>query len=326
MFEQSKEAIDVQAAAWAARSLSGSMTQQEEGALQDWLRADLSHNEAYEAYLHVANCASVAADMAAEAALEEEIEGFASRQKSQRQWFVAIPAIAASIAAVAFLVSVVMGPGESYTTYATLRGENKKIDLADGTVVALNTDTEIEVLIDARRRAVRLVRGEALFDVARDPQRRFIVTSDTAQTSVLGTRFNFYEKPGETVVSVLSGVVEVGTAHLDAPPVTLIAGQEVAIKPNDARPEVRDFKPDAVISWRRGLAYHENEPLWKVIADLNRYFATELVIGDSVLNDIPVTGGFDITDQSVAVESLSIALSLRAEQSDTNQIVLFSDE
>ncbi len=323
MFEIQEGVIDDQAAAWVARSLSGDMTQKEKKALDDWLLADQRHRSAYDEYMHIAESAVVAGDVAAEEALENELENIVKRKSMRQKWFVAVPAIAASVSAVAFLVGVFLGPTESYSTYATLRGENKSIDLADGTVIALNTNTEIEVQIDSEHRSVRLIRGEALFDVARDPKRRFIVTSDTAQTSVLGTRFNFYEKPGGTVVSVLSGVVEVGGVDRNSPPVTLIAGQEAAIHSNESRPEIRQFQPDAVTSWRRGLAYHENAPLKQVVADLNRYFDTELVIGDSALNDIPVTGGFDITDQAVAIKSLSVALSLRAEHTNTNQVVLF---
>ncbi len=326
MFENSNDVIDDKAAAWAARTMSGSITQEEERALEAWLLADQRHRIAYEEYMHISERATIAADITAEESLEKELENLASKQSVQRKWFVAVPALAASFAAVAFLVSIVLGPTDTYSTYVTARGESKNIDLADGTVIALNTNTEIQVLLDSKQRSVHLVKGEALFDVARDPKRRFVVTSETAQTSVLGTRFNFYEKPGGTVVSVLSGVVEVSDAERGAPPVTLIAGQEIAIRANDSRREVRQFRPDTVTSWRRGLAFHENEPLSKVVADLNRYFQSELVVGDTALNDIPVTGGFDVTDQAVAIESLAIALSLRTEHTNSNQVVLYPNE
>lgn len=324
MFENTDGVIDDQAAAWAARTMSGSMTKEEENALEAWLLADQRHRIAYDEYMHISERASIAADVTAEESLENELESLAAASSARQKWYVAVPALAASVAAVAFLVNIILVPSESYLTYATMRGENKTVDLADGTMIALNTNTEIEVLIDANQRSVRLIKGEALFDVARDPKRRFVVTSETAQTSVLGTRFNFYEKPGGTIVSVLSGVVEVGSAENDSTPVTLIAGQEVAI--TQARPEIREFQPNSVTSWQRGLSYHENAPLSQVVADLNRYFDTELVIGDGALNDIPVTGGFDVRDQAVAIESLNIALSLRAEETSTNKVVLFSDE
>lgn len=326
MIKTLRETIDDQAAAWVARSLSGAFSAEDEAAMTVWLAADNRHREAFDSYMHIANCASVAADSAAELSLENDLIQFAEKSAARRPWFIGVPAIAASIAAAAVFVVAVIDTGESYSTYATLRGETEEINLADGTVIALNTDTEIQVEIDSNRRSVRLIKGEALFDVARDPQRPFVVTSSIAETSVLGTSFNIYEKDDETIVSVFSGVVDVASKLVNDSAVTLIAGQEVAIDEDYGQQEIRIFQPAAVTSWRRGLAYHENTPLSEVIADLNRYFSIELALGDSTLNDIPVTGGFDTKDQSVAVEALSIALSLRAESESDSRIVLYPDD
>lgn len=326
MIKRSQEAIDDEAVAWVARSLSGAFSKEEEASMASWLKADERHRNAFDAYMHIANCASAAADSAAELSLEKDLEQFAEQRASRRNWFIGVPAIAASVAAAAVFVFAVMDSPDSYSTYATNRGETEEVSLSDGTVIALNTETEIQVQIDGRQRSVRLLKGEAHFDVARDPKRRFVVTSAIAETSVLGTRFNIYQKPEETIVSVLSGVVDVDSMQSEDSTVTLIAGQEVAIDKDQGWQSIRTFKPAAVTSWRRGLAYHENTPLSTVVADLNRYFDVELAIGDSALRDIPVTGGFDTTDQAVAIEALSIALSLRAERQGAASIVLYPDD
>jgi len=134
-------------------------------------------------------------------------------------------------------------------------------------------------------------------------------------------------------VSVLSGVVEVDAApnklDLKSPSitaVTLIAGQEVSVDLTGAHETVRSFNPDAVTSWRRGEAYYENEPLSAVIADLNRYYATELVLGDDGIGEIPVTGRFDLKDQAITVEALSVALSLHTVKSELGTLVFLPNE
>lgn len=326
MSERLREDIDDQAAIWAARSLSGAFSQEDETSLQVWLSADARHAEAFDAYMGIANRASAAADFAAEEVLEKELESYVKRSDTRRNWIFAAPALAASLAGAAIFISTLMNPATEYAVYATARGEMEEINLPDGSVVALNTNTEIQVRFDDDQRTVRLTKGEALFDVTRDTDRPFVVTSEHARTSVLGTRFNVYETADKAVVSVLSGVVEVAAKESHAPLVTLIAGHELAIDASRGRQDIRSFKPDAVTSWRRGRAYHENEPLSAVVADLNRYFSTEIVIGDPSLSDIPVTGGFDVTDQFVAIEALSIALSLRTERQDGPRIILYPDE
>lgn len=325
MVEQQRKEIDDQAAAWAARSLSGAFSPHDEMSLSAWLSADARHARAFDSYMRIADRASVAADFAAEDALERELENYAARSDARQRWFVAAPALAASVAAAAIFISILINPAPEYTTFATQRGETEEVNLPDGSVIALNTSTEIQVRIDEKLRSVRLLKGEALFDVARDTSRPFVVASSYAETSVLGTRFNIRENAKKTVVSVLSGVVEVTSSETQSALVTLIAGHEFELDAATGQQDIRSFKPDTVTAWRRGVAYHENVPLSAVVADLNRYFSTEIVIGDEALNDIPVTGGFDVTDQSIAIEALSIALSLKAERGDGARIVLYSD-
>lgn len=317
-----------EAAKWAARCLSGDMTDREQTLLDEWLQADPRHQESFDAYMEAGFVASEAADAMAEDVLQRDLERFAAERRSRRLWLMAAPAMAASVAA-AIVFSIVMIPESSPSRYAAQRGEVVDVNLDDGSLVTLNTNTEIEARFDDRRRVVRLLKGEALFDVARDAERPFVVISKRAEATVLGTRFNVYDKAEETVISVLSGVVEVDPAEpaqQKRAPVTLISGREISVSDAGDRISVRAFEPDTVVSWRRGLATYENEPLAAVIDDLNRYYPRRLVIGDSALNDMPVTGSFDLKDQSSAVEALRIAFSLKVEEQGASRIVLSPDE
>lgn len=325
-----RQNIDDEAARWAARKLSGAMSPEEEAALEAWLGGNPYHREAYDGYMEIADLAAEAGDLVAGAALERDLEHFANQRSSRVSWFAAAPAMAASIAAAALFFNAVMTSRIEPERYVTARGETLEVALVDGSVVSLNTDSALEVRFSKGERFVTLDRGEALFDVARNTERPFVVASDGAEVRVLGTRFNVHAQAEETIVSVLSGVVEVGASkkNTDAPSetITLIAGQEAAIDQSGAAAQVHSFNPDAVTAWRRGVAYYENAPLSSVIADLNRYYAHELVIGDAQLADIPVTGGFDLKNQSVAVKALTVALTLRAEEDATGKIILSPNE
>lgn len=319
--------IDDSAARWAARTLSGNMKPEEKTALEGWLEADVRHRQAFDGFIEITELASEAHDAAAAGALERELEAFAHDRSSRWSWLVAAPAMAASIAAAALFFGAMTNSQPTPERYATARGETAVITLKDGSAVSLNTDSVLEVSFSNQERSVLLARGEALFDVIRDVKRPFVVLSETAEARVLGTRFNVNATGERTIVSVLSGVVEVNAAKKSAHraadlAVTLIAGQETVFTPDGDRKDVRSFNPDAVTSWLRGKAVYENQPLSAVIADLNRYYTAEFVLGDDSLDDIPVTGGFDLKNQAITVEALEIALSIRAEKNAAGQIVL----
>ena len=321
------EPIDDSAARWAARTLSGVMRPEEKTALAGWLEADPRHRLAFDSYIEITELSSEAHDVAAAAALERELEVFAHERSSRWSWLVAAPAMAASIAAAALFFGAMTNSQPAPERYATARGETAVITLRDGSAISLNTDSVLEVSYSNEERSVSLSRGEALFDVTRDAKRPFVVLSPTAEARVLGTRFNVKATGERTIVSVLSGVVEVDAVKESAyraadVAVTLIAGQETVFTPDSNRKDVRTFNPDAVTSWLRGKAVYENQPLLAVITDLNRYYTAEFVLGDDSLGGIPVTGGFDLKDQAITVEALEIALSLRAEKNAAGQIVL----
>jgi len=323
--------IDDLAAQWAARSLSGEMPAAECAALEEWLEASAAHRGAYERYMEIADRAAGAGDAAAGEALERELYEFA-RQESQRwRWYAAVPAIAASVAAAAFFAVSILNSSSELVTYATAKGERMEVTLADGSAVSLNTGSALSFEISDDERRVTLSRGEVMFDVVRDIERPFVVTTPTAEVVVLGTRFNVREASVGAVVSVLSGVVQVGAANAaqtpaDAIETTLIAGQQAIFTQYAAAPQIAEFNPDTVVSWRRGKAFYENETLANVVDDLNRYFPAKIEIAEAELESIRVTGGFDLTDQLAAVEALTAALSLRAEQSQPMLIQLYRDE
>jgi len=315
-----REAIDHEAAAWAARLSSGDFSDADRRRLDAWLASEAGHREAFNVYADVLE----KTDAAGDAFLLRDLEEFADSQPVKRGWLVAVPALAASIAAGVFAVIVLAQPRYEIETYATDRGGSKQVTLADGSSVMLNTDTQIAVRYEKKKRSVAISRGEALFSVTPNPGRPFVVESDNATAVVVGTEFNVYAGARDTVISVLSGVVEVDASASEAQ-TTLSAGQEATVSSGDGALSVRVFNPDAVIAWRRGAAYYENKPLGEVVTDLNRYFAGQIIIGDESLRNIPVTGGFDLTDQDAIVDALAAALSLRAVRSGSN-IVLMEDE
>lgn len=93
--------------------------------------------------------------------------------------------------------------------YVAEVGEQRVITLEDGSIIWLNSRSEARVRMLQDQRLLELVEGQAMFDVASDPRRPFVVRSGNVAARVLGTRFEVYRKPSGTVVTVVEGQVEV---------------------------------------------------------------------------------------------------------------------
>ena len=318
--------VDDKAATWAARTLSGSMTIEERAELDAWLSQDGRHFAAYRRYMGVADLVdeSAARDGVAAELLEDDLEKFA-RQRSGVGWRLPAAAIAASIAALAFFAAAITPSPTAPLHYATVAGGNMRVPFADGSVMMLNTSSAVDVTFTDAARVVTLGEGEAFFDVAPDAARPFVVNAAHAVVRVVGTSFNVRAVSDETVVSVAAGIVEIETPSATGgggKRATLAAGEQAVIGAETGIWEISAFDPDTVASWRRGVAYYDNEPLARVLADLNRYYAAPIRLADPGLKTVPVTGGFDVTNQEVAVEALAIALSLHAERDASGKIIL----
>lgn len=145
-------------------------------------------------------------------------------------------AVAASLAVIGLLGWLLIPGFNGAQHFATGIGEQRVIRLDDGSLANLNTGTRIEVRMSAKARDIRLIEGEALFKVHRDPARPFRVHAQDVVIQALGTQFNVYRRTTGTTVSVLEGRVEViaaksRTAHPDN-----AAGSTVSKAP--ATPEI----------------------------------------------------------------------------------------
>jgi transmembrane sensor len=317
--------IDDEAAAWAARRLSGGFTKDDRAAFDRWLATDKRHVEAVKEYLEIAD---ESAHAGATAGLQSAANDEAKQRgiATSRRWLIAAPAIAASVFAAFFFMSV--KPQHSETVrYATGRGETLSVNLPDGSTVTLNTDTAIAVLYEDHQRLVSLESGEAFFEVTRNERAPFIVEAEKAQVRVLGTAFTLHSADDEASVCVHSGTVTVRPKLLgkrDAA-LRLTAGEHVAIDASGDAGPVGTFMPSEAATWRRGYLKFEETPLADVVEDVNRYFVTQIRLEDPSLGAAPVSGRIELEDQDVAVRALSVALSLRVERRGAT-IVLKADE
>jgi len=111
------------------------------------------------------------------------------------------------------------------SVYSTGMGEQRTVHLADGSTVELNSKSRIRVLLSEHERDVDLIEGQALFHVAKDHTRPFIVSVDGMRVRAVGTQFDVYRKSSGTVVTVVEGRVAVYAQKLSSPALPFDEGE-----------------------------------------------------------------------------------------------------
>ncbi len=160
--------------------------------------------------------------------------------------------------------------------------------LPDGSKVVLGAASRLSSHFSGARRLVKVERGEAFFDVAKDPQRPFVVEAGDLRVTALGTSFNVRRGVERIVVTVEKGVVEVASSS--APPWRAEAGQQVSYSIADGKLATADVDPMLATAWQQGVLKYVREPLADVVADLNRYSTRHITISDPALAQQRYTG------------------------------------
>jgi len=218
-------------------------------------------------------------------------------------------------------------------SFETAIGENASLRLADGSRVRLGGHTRLEVLLGPRLRRIDLLSGEAYFEVAKDRARPFLVRAGTATVTAVGTEFNVRRSDDRVVVSVLEGRVLVQPLTPVAPlswlptskalgsPAPVSAGERTTI--NRGGVESTQVVGDAAgaVAWQDGRLAFEAEPLRYVLQDVNRYTTKPIVMADSRIGDLRVTGTITETNIVGWVNSLQAAFGVHADI-QTDRIVL----
>jgi len=182
--------------------------------------------------------------------------------------------------------------------YDTALGEIRRVPMADGSVAAINTSSELEVSMQPRLRAVKLERGEAWFAVAKDPQRPFVVESGPVRVRAVGTAFSVRKHDGGSDVLVTEGVVEVWTQDGKSPPRRVAAGQRVFADNSEGvlAPPEADADLTRQLAWRDGQIVLDGQTLAEAATEFNRYNDRKIEVSDARLADERFVGWFRTND------------------------------
>ncbi len=302
--------IDGEAAGWAARLDRGPLSAEDDAALQAWLQGDPRALGAFGRMRALA----LSSERARALGPDFDPASFTPVSYMPRR---RVLAAGGAIAATALI-----GAGTAWQMlshrgrFVTGKGETKVVALQDGSVVTLNTASEIEVRYSDSLRSVELVQGEALFDVAKNKARPFVVAAGDTNVRVVGTSFSVRHLEASPVqVLVREGVVEVFKPSAQAAPVRITANT-LAVAPQEAAAIAVRPVPIAQLhrqmAWQDGHIAFEGESLAEAAAEFARYSDTKIIIDDPALAREEIAGLYKATDPVGFAQTIAISLNAHA--------------
>lgn len=303
------------AAAWVVRLEAGDLGEAEALAFDTWLSSTPANTVAFDAALAVSQ-AYAAADA-------EVLHGLSERRVAMPVGRRAVLGMGAVAAAVALAVVVAPQVSASRTeSYITAKGERRTVKLADGSTIDLNGGTHLTLTLDRHGRRVALAGGQAVFDVAHDARRPFLVAAGDRTVRVVGTQFDVRRLGGKLSVTVARGAVEVRPSlGVTGQAYRLHPGQRLDHVEGAPLARVAPAEPGEVLGWRSGRLVYRQQPLSDVVADLNQQFSTPIRVEDPDLAATPISGVLILDDQAAVIRRLALLVPISAVRSGQGVIL-----
>ncbi len=341
------ETIEATAAAWLAER-DGGMSPGDEARFAIWRAADPRHEAAVARLDRAWVALQPLRDFRPEAQRHPDRDLLDARgTRPARVLVFPARAVAAGLAACLALAAVwwigARGPAAPVEqNYATTIEGYERVTLEDGSMVELNSASEVTVRFSPRERRVRLVRGEAHFTVAKNNARPFVVEAGGVAVRAVGTAFNVRLGAREVEVMVTEGKVGVEPTLAAGPPPrerenrdggamtgapTFLSANErtIIVAASSAAPAVERVAPAAVreaLAWQGPRLVFSDTPLAEAIAQFNRRNAVQLEVADPALGTLPIGGSFRAENVEGFVRLLAAGNDLAVERPDATRIVL----
>jgi transmembrane sensor len=310
------------ALAWIAR-FRGEATDQDHREFALWLAADAGHRQAMDLMLELWDDLGSVRHLPLDAEQPEPIP--LRSGPTRRQWLAGATALAAGLALAFVLLPLDRGP-DAIESLRTAQGERATYTLSDTSRVTLNTDSQLDVAFSRGERQLTLVKGEAFFDVAHDPQRPFAVSTGDATVTAIGTAFNVYRRAESTEITVTEGRVRVsnpaavGNNALTS--VLLGADEHLETSRSGGLGTSETVDTSRYTAWQRGEIVAEALTLAELAGELARYSDTRILISEREVANLTVSGVFSLDHPETVIQALERSLGLRVVRLNNGSVQL----
>lgn len=322
--------IEAAAAAWFVKRDKGDWQAQDQAELQAWLTSDVRHRIEFirveAAWRQADRLKALGAGIKAGTipapgawnfstifAQRDSVPGHRSLQRHRSLLRKLV--VAAGILILVAGASVWFARFPRQTEYRTAVGGLERVPLEDGSTVTLNTNSEILVALTDNARMVKLPRGEAFFEVSKDPHRPFVVEAGERRVVAVGTKFSVWNEGEVLRIAVTEGHVRLEESGGRS-------GQISQLKPGDvARVEhdnviidhkSLDLLEAEELSWREGAIVFHDRPLGEAVREFNRYNSLQIVVNAPELANIEIGGTFRVTNIEAFIRLLEQGFSIKA--------------
>lgn len=294
----------IQAADFLLRARAAPRDADVRAEVEAWLRSDPSHQHAWDEVRSAWSMLGelprrVAPSPPAPAARRPALRR-ASDRSTRRRWpAVAAASIAACLVAALAPTAMLRLKADEITGVA----ERRAVSLADGTRIVLGPESAIAY--DETGRGVRILTGQAWFEVQHDADRPFVVRAGDVTATDLGTAFEVRRRPDAVEIAVAHGLVGVarkGRATTDG---TLRPGERMVIASGDGLARKEHVALAAIAPWRDGYLLVKDAPIGEVVAELRRYQPGLVLIADRSLAERRVTGLYALDQPEAALRALA---------------------
>ncbi len=316
---------------WLVKLQSANLTEGEQEAFFSWLEQKPEHAQAYILAEEVWQRSGALKHLEYsedEANSKQEMEVVAAASNSRKKLLGSFvnPYIGLAACLMLAVLSVALFTDfkneetlvDQAVVYQTNVGEQKSIALADGSVITLNTNARVKSQINRTdHRYLNIEQGEVFFDIAADPDKPFTVKTANGWVVVLGTRFSVFNRGEDSLVTVEEGKVGLlpGVAQWNKqiPEIELSANQQLSLSSAAKNQAPQEIHVDQALSWRNGHLVFKGNSLQQVVDDLNRYYKTNIKIGDDSLKSKEVVALVPLDNSfSAMLSSLELSLGLVA--------------
>lgn len=319
---ETAQAINDQAADWVARLDAGALDRTTQADLDRWLAGDERRRGAFfraQTTWRMLDRASVLGGGVREptdvgvTAISVDAP---DRRIDRRRALWAGGALAASVAAAVLGIALRPTPPEQIETAL---GEMRRVPLQDGSLAAVNTETKLAVDIQPGSRNVRLDKGEAWFQVAKDKKRPFVVAAGDVRVRAVGTAFSVRRLEEGADVQVTEGVVEVWTVGREANMARISAGTRTYVTYASGSAASTENRPaiDRTLSWRDGQLVFDGDTLGEAAAEFNRYNVVKIKVAPELSGE-KVVGRFRTNEPEAFARAASIMFDARVRKEDRN--------
>lgn len=320
--------IDSTAQDWFLLLTAGTPNVDDRQRFEQWLMADSRHQQAYDEICMLwSDMDALHDDLASQISKDNpatvlsggntaDISQFPTHKKPIKRKLGALwaTALAASLAFV--IIALPEIKIQLNADFQTASGEQSRVELEDGSIIWLNTDTAIDVQFEKDHRRIALLKGEAQFEVTSNPERPFSVLARDGSATALGTVYAVRDEGDGAVVTVSEGKVKVASpifkANETKPDTSVIVqrGEQVRYAQGAAPGTVTNVSISRELAWRNGFIAIHNQSLADALAEIDRYQPGRIVLLADTSKLKPITARLSITSLDNGLDALAATQKL----------------